>query len=47
MTFTFDKYKTFYYFKKENDTIPIVFIHGIGFGSHDFCATMSTANAQK
>jgi len=30
MTFTFDKYRTFYYFKKENDTIPIVFIHGVG-----------------
>ena len=30
MPSTFDKYKTFYYFKKENDTIPIVFIHGIG-----------------
>ena len=30
MPSTFDKYKTFYYFKKENETIPIVFIHGVG-----------------
>ena len=30
MPSTFDKYKTFYYLKKENETIPIVFIHGVG-----------------
>ena len=30
MPSTFDKYKTFYYFKKENKTVPIVFIHGVG-----------------
>ena len=30
MPSTFDKYKTFYYFKKENEAIPIVFIHGVG-----------------
>ena len=30
MPTTFDKYKTFYSFKKENETIPIVFIHGVG-----------------
>ncbi len=30
MPSTFDKYKTFYSLKKENETIPIVFIHGVG-----------------
>ena len=30
MPFTFDKYETFYFLKKENDTIPVVFIHGVG-----------------
>jgi pimeloyl-ACP methyl ester carboxylesterase len=30
MPTTFDKYKTFYSFKKKNETIPIVFIHGVG-----------------
>ena len=30
MPSTFDKYKTFYYFKKENNNTPIVFIHGVG-----------------
>ena len=27
---TSEKYKTDYYFKKENDLSPIVFIHGVG-----------------
>ena len=30
MPFTFDKYETFYFLKKENNTIPVVFIHGVG-----------------
>ena len=30
MPSTFDKYKTFYYLKKENNSTPIVFIHGVG-----------------
>ena len=30
MPSTFDKYKTFYYFKKGDDNTPIVFIHGVG-----------------
>jgi len=30
MPSTFDKYETFYFLKKENDTIPVVFIHGVG-----------------
>ena len=30
MPTTFDKYKTFYSFKKENEEFPIVFIHGVG-----------------
>ena len=30
MPSTFDKYETFYFLKKENDTVPIVFIHGVG-----------------
>ena len=30
MPFTFDKYETFYFLKKENETIPIIFIHGVG-----------------
>ena len=30
MSTTSDKYKTNYYFKKENEKNPIVFIHGVG-----------------
>ena len=30
MPSTFDKYETFYFLKKENKTIPVVFIHGVG-----------------
>ena len=30
MPSTSEKYKTDYYFKKENDLSPIVFIHGVG-----------------
>ena len=30
MSSTSEKYKTSYYLKKENETIPIVFIHGVG-----------------
>ena len=30
MSTTSEKYKTDYLFKKENDTVPVVFIHGVG-----------------
>ena len=30
MSYTSDKFNTSYYLKKTNDTIPIVFIHGVG-----------------
>ena len=30
MAYTSEKYKTNYFFKKKNDSNPIVFIHGVG-----------------
>ena len=30
MSYTSDKFNSSYYLKKTNDTIPIVFIHGVG-----------------
>ena len=30
MPHTSEKYKTDYYFKKEKETTPMVFIHGVG-----------------
>ena len=30
MPITSEKYETDYYYKKENNSVPIVFVHGIG-----------------
>ena len=30
MPTTSEKYETDYYFKKENDTVPVLFVHGVG-----------------